>query len=169
MDYRNADPAQKFPMAIEAMRNAAFLKTPKYQEQQTRAKTLGADIRICEFADKLVRLAASLGVPLFPVQMVRTFDEQASAYARGVSKDSPSDGLWPHMGFAVDIIHGTLGYMDKPHVPYGWDVIGHLGKEVANSLDLKVTWGGDWSFYDPAHWEIADWKDHVTLGGKAMK
>ncbi|UIB81378.1 hypothetical protein [Flyfo microvirus Tbat2_88] len=169
MDTRNADPAQLYPMALEAMRNTAFLKTPRYQEQQVRANTIGADIRICEFADKLVRKAASLGIPLFPVDMVRTYDDQASAYARGVSRDSPADGLWPHMGFAVDIIHGTMGYMDGPRIPQGWSIIGHLGKEVANSMDIKISWGGDWKFYDPAHWEIADWKEHVLLGGRAMK
>lgn len=169
MDYRNADPAQLYPMALEAMRNPEFLKTPKYQEQQTRAVTDGADIRILEFAHKLVRKAASLGIPLFPVCMVRSYDDQASAYARGVSNDSPQDGLWPHMGFAVDIIHGTLGYMDKPRIAQAWTIIGHLGKEVANSMDLKVSWGGDWKFFDPAHWEIADWKEHVLLGGKVMK
>lgn len=170
MDYRNADKANAFPMAIEAMRNAAFLKTPRYQEQKSRANRDGADIRILEFSDKLIKRCASLGIPVFALCIVRTQEEQQSAYARGVSRDSPSDGLWPHMGFAVDIIHGTRGYMDdENHVPHGWDVIGHLGKEVAHSMDLKVTWGGDWKFYDPAHWEIADWKEHVLLGGKVMR
>lgn len=151
------------------MRDRGFLDRFKYRDQQQRANREGADIRICEFADKLVRRAAKMGIPLFPVVIMRTYDDQAAAYVTGVSKDSPDDGIWPHMGFAVDIIHSVHGYMDKPKIAHAWDVIGHLGKEVAVSMDLKVTWGGDWKFYDPAHWEIADWKEHVQLGGKPMR
>jgi hypothetical protein len=158
MDYRNADPAKAFPMALEAMRNPGLLKTPKYQEQQMRANRLGAHPSINEFSGKLIRRAAALGIPLFPHCMVRRYDEQASAYARGVSKDSPADGFWPHRAYAVDIIHGTLGYLDNPVVPHAWDVIGHLGKEVALSMGILVQWGGDWKFYDPAHWQLEGWK-----------
>lgn len=162
MDYRNFDPAQRFPMAIEAMRNADFLKTPKYQDQQVRANTIGADPLICEFADKLVRAGAKLGIPLFPHCIVRTFDEQASAYARGVSRTNPAKQHWPHMGFAVDVIHGTLGWMDKPSIPHAWEVVGHLGEIVANSMDIEIEWGGNWKFYDPAHFELKDWRERAA-------
>ena len=28
-------------------------------------------------------------------------------------------------------------------------------------IGVKVVWGGDWTRpYDPAHWELADWKQH---------
>ncbi len=159
-DLRSLDPAQKFPMAIEAMRNPAFLKSARYQEQQTRANRVGADPRILEFSYKLVKRGKALGIPLFPHCIVRTFDEQASAFVRGVTRDSPDDGLWPHRFAAVDIIHGTLGWFaDEKHVPQAWDVIGHLGKEVANSMGIKVEWGGDWKFYDPAHFELEGWRD----------
>lgn len=168
-DFRNMDPATRYPRALQAMRNPGFLKTPKYKEQQTRAVTVGADIRICEFADKLVRRAAGMGIPLFPLCIVRTHEDQAAEFVQGNSRDDPSDGMWPHMAYAVDIIHGTLGYMDKPKIPHAWDCIGHLGKEVANSMDLKIVWGGDWKFYDPAHWEIHGWKEHVRLGGRPMR
>lgn len=146
-------------MAGEAMRNPGFLKTARYQEQQTRANRVGAHPKILEFSDKLVRRAKVLGIPLFPACIVRTYDDQASAYARGVSRDSPVDGLWPHRFAAVDIIHGTLGYMDAPVIPNAWRLIGHLGKEVATSMSLKIVWGGDWRFYDPAHFEIEGWKN----------
>lgn len=159
MDQRNADAAQAFPMAIEAMRNVGFLKSPKYQEQQTRASRVGAHPLILEFSDKLVKRCKNLGIPVFPHCIVRTYDDQASVYARGVSRDSPTDGLWPHRFAAVDIIHGTLGYMDAPVIPHAWSIIGHLGKEVAHSMGIKIIWGGDWKFYDPAHFELEGWKD----------
>lgn len=154
-DYRNADPAQAFPMAIDAMRNPAFLKTPKYQEQQTRAKIAGAHPDIVEFSRKLIKRGASMGIPLFAHCIVRSFDEQASAFVRGISRDSPKDGLWPHRFAAVDIVHGTKAW---DLTAQQWAVLGHLGKEVANSMSIDVEWGGDWNFYDPAHWEIYGWK-----------
>ncbi len=158
-DRRNFDQSQAYLLALEALRNPGFLKTPRYQEQQTRANRVGADPRILEFSDKMVKRCAGLGIPVFPLCIVRTEEEQQSAYARGVSRDSPSDGLWPHRFAAVDIIHGTRGYMDADnHVPHGWDVLGHIGKEVASSMSLKVVWGGDWNFYDPAHFELEGWK-----------
>lgn len=166
MDYRNADPSKAFPMALEAMRNTAFLKSPKWQEQQLRADRHGAHDKICEFTRKLVQRAALLGVPLFPHCIVRTVEDQASAFARGVSWTPPTRPF-PHRAFAVDIIHGTLGWMDRPVIPHAWEIIGHLGIEVAKSMSIKITWGGDWDNdgdsaderkYDPAHFELSDWR-----------
>ncbi len=147
-------------MALEAMRNPGFLKTPKYQQQQTRANRVGAHPSILEFSDKMVKRAASLGIPLFPLCIVRTHADQAAEYVQGDSRDDPSDGLWPHRFAAVDLIHGTLGYMDRPVIPHAWDIIGHLGQEVANSMDVKITWGAKFKgLYDPAHFELTGWKD----------
>ncbi|MBT9371785.1 hypothetical protein [Rhizobium sp. CSW-27] len=174
-DYRNIDPATVYPRALQAMRNPGFLKSPRYQEQQTRANRVGAHPHILEFSDKLVKRGAALGIPLFAHCIVRTFDEQAAAFVLGHSKDHPDDGLWPHRCAAVDIIHGTLGWMDQPNIPHAWDVIGHLGHEVARSMDIKITWGGDWDgdgdtmdnrLYDPAHFELSNWRQIAISGDK---
>ena len=157
------DPATLFPRAIAAMQNKPFLKTPSYQKQQTRALTEGAHPLIVEFARKLVKRLAGMGIPVFPHCIVRTFDDQASAYARGVSKDSPTDGLWPHRAFAVDIVHGKLLWDMTKEM---WAVVGHVGKEVAASMGIKIVWGGDWKFWDPAHFELADWKRIAREGDK---
>lgn len=165
-DYRNADPATAYPRALAAMRNPAFLKTPKYQEQQAGALRQGAHPHIVEFAEKLVKRGAQMGIPLFPLCIVRSYEDQMSAYVRGASKDSPADGLWPHMAFAVDIIHGKLAYMEKPIIYHAWEIIGHLGKEVANSMDIEIEWGGDWPWRDAAHFELKGWKDIAVSGDK---
>lgn len=149
-------------MALEAMRNPGFIKSPKYQQQQTRAYTVGADPLICEFADKVVRAGAKLGIPLYPHCIVRTYDEQAAAYARGVSKVNPAKQHWPHKAWAVDIVHGTLQWMDKPEIPHAWDIIGHIGFNVAQSMQIDIEWGGTWKFYDPAHFELRDWRDRAA-------
>lgn len=167
MDYRNADPATAFPQALEALRNRDFLKSPKWQEQQLRAERLGAHPLITEFTRKLVQRAAKVGVPLFPHCIVRSAEDQASAFARGVSWTPPTRP-YPHRAFAVDIIHSTLGWMDKPHIKHAWELIGAMGMETAKSMGIKVTWGADWDkdgdtaderAYDPAHWELENWRE----------
>lgn len=154
-------------MALDAMRNAPFLKTAKYQEQQGRAVTEGADPLICLFSYKVIQSAAKLGIPLFAHTIVRSYDDQASAYVRGVSWTNPDKVPWPHRAFAVDIIHSQYGWMDNPPIPHAWDVVGHIGFNVAQSMDIDIRWGGDWNGngrtdderkYDPAHFELADWR-----------
>ena len=158
------DPERRFQQTLNAMANRPFLKTPKFQQQQKRALREGAHPHIVEFADKLVARLAKLGIPVFPHCIVRTRDEQASAFVRGVTKDSPEDGLWPHMAFAVDIIHGILAWDMTPQM---WAVIGHIGKEVASSMGIKIVWGGDWKrFPDPAHFELQDWRTIARQGDK---
>lgn len=153
----------RFQAALNAMRNPGFLKSPRYQEQQKRALREGAHPHILEFERKLVKRLAELGVPVFAHCVVRTPAEQADAYMRGVSKVNPFVGPYPHQAWAVDIIHGVFGWMDSPAIPHSWDLIGHLGKEVAASMQIKIVWGGDWNvLYDPAHFELADWKHQAS-------
>lgn len=167
IDLRNADPAVRFQSALAAMRNKGFLKSPKYQQQQKRALREGAHPHIVEFSDKLVKRMREMGIPMFAHCIVRTADQQQAAFDLGVSNDSPKDGLWPHQAFAVDIIHGVAGWMDKPVIPLAWEVVGHIGKEVAKSIGVSVVWGGDFRrFPDPAHWELADWKLIAVQGDK---
>lgn len=60
-------------------------------------------------------------------------------------------------GLAIDLIHGIFGW-DIPRE--SWELIGHIGKEVATQNGLKLVWGGDWkTLWDPAHWEVAGWRE----------
>ena len=77
------------------------------------------------------------------------------SFAAGTTKARAWES--PHnYGLAVDIIHGTKAW-DLTRKQ--WEIVGHMGKEVAAQLGVKVVWGGDWKFYDPAHWELANWRD----------
>jgi hypothetical protein len=59
---------------------------------------------------------------------------------------------------AVDIIHATRAWnLSKKE----WDCIGAIGKEIARKRNIKLDWGGEWNFYDPAHWEIDEWQTKV--------
>lgn len=132
-----------------------FIKGQKYQEQQWRAVRDGADPKILAFEKAFVKKMASLNVPFFATWVVRSATEQQKMFDAEVSRDSPEDGQWPHRKHAVDLIHGTLGYnLTKTQ----WALVGHVGKEVAQARGIKITWGGDWKFYDPAHWELTHWR-----------
>lgn len=141
--------------ALAGLVDRTFLRSQRFQQQQMRAVTTGAHPKILLFSAKLVKKMAAMGVPMFPHTIVRTYAHQLIEFREGNSKDSPFDGVWPHRRHAVDIIHGTRAWALTPKQ---WALVGHVGKELAKDNSIKVEWGGDWSFYDPAHWELVGWK-----------
>lgn len=136
-----------------------FLVSEKYKEQQWRADRKGAHNEILDFERAFIRRLLRLGVPMFAHNMVRSVQDQNGLYARGVSKAAGDKS--PHVhGMAVDIVHSRFAW--DLH-PAQWSLIGHIGKEVAAQNGIDIVWGGDWKFYDPAHWELADWKGMIGL------
>lgn len=97
---------------------------------------------------------AKLGVPMFASEVYRTPERQLELYTAGHSK--AKDGQSAHQtGCAIDLIHTVKGWGLAANQ---WALIGHVGKELATQRGFKLTWGGDWNFYDPAHWEVTGWK-----------
>lgn len=71
------------------------------------------------------------------------------------SKSQKEDEFVQDYSAAVDIIHATRGWnLTKKE----WDVVGAIGKEIARKRNIDIEWGGDWQFYDPAHWQLKSWK-----------
>lgn len=140
---------------LRGMVDFPFCFSEIYGVQQGRAETLGAQPEILEFSRKLIKRARKLGIPLWAHCVIRGSQEQNRLFREGKSKARAGES--PHnYGAAVDLIHGTKGWnLTRKQ----WAIIGHLGKELAASLGLKVVWGGDWDFYDPAHWELANWRE----------
>lgn len=137
------------------MRNRAFLQTERYKSQQTRAIRAGCHPDIIEFERKLIKKMLKLGVPMFCHSALRDSDEQNALYVKGHSK--ARGGQSPHnYGLAADVVHSVKAW-DLSRAQ--WAVVGHVGKELAASLGIKIEWGGDWEFYDPAHWQLANWRD----------
>jgi hypothetical protein len=137
----------------------AFCFSEKYGEQQMRADRFKAQPDVLEFERKLIKRCRKLGIPLFAHCVNRSAEEQTRLYVKGVTKANAGES--PHnYGCAVDLVHGTKAWgLTRKQ----WEVIGHLGKELAIQNGLKVTWGGDWSFYDPAHWELTNWREIRAL------
>lgn len=135
-----------------------FLANARWQEQQWRARRDGAHPKILLFEKRLIRKLEKAGLPFFAHNMVRTAAEQTELYVRNVSKARA--GRSPHnFGCAVDIVHSVRAWnLTKLE----WQLIGHIGKEVAALNHIKIVWGGDWDFYDPAHWELKDWRTHKS-------
>ena len=140
--------------ALDGLRNVEFLQSDRYREQQERANRKGAHADIIQFEKAFIRRMESLGVPMFAHNMVRTVAEQNALYVKGVTKAKGKEGPHTH-GAAVDIVHSTMGW----NIPdKSWKILGHIGLEVAKTQGIDITWGGNWKFYDPAHWELTDWR-----------
>lgn len=131
-----------------------FLASQNWQQQQWRANREGAHPFIIEFERVFIKRMAKLGVPMFGHCVIRTAEEQDNLFALGNSRARA--GQSPHnFGCAVDLVHSVKAWnLDRKQ----WALVGHVGKEIGNRLQVKVDWGGDWDFYDPAHWEIDLWK-----------
>lgn len=136
------------------MADRPFLNSQRWQEQQWRANREGAHPDILEFEKVFIRRMTKLGVPMFASEVRRTAQRQNDLHALGNSKAKA--GQSPHQyGCAIDLVHSVKGWaLDKTQ----WKLVGHVGKEVAKQRGLRLEWGGDWNFYDPAHWQVATWK-----------
>lgn len=168
-DYRSA---------VRAMVDRKLLQSSQYQTQQWRADRTRSHPDILLFEMLLVRRMAQLGVPMFTHAVYRDAANQNALHEAGHSRATA--GQSPHnYGLAADIVHSRLGWNLSER---SWAVVGHIGKELAATLrvhdsfyteidpvtgveitrertkPLRIIWGGDWSFYDPAHWELQDWK-----------
>lgn len=148
---------ETFKDALREMVDRPFLASIRYSEQQTRADRDLCHPDILVFEKALVKRLKDMGVPMFCHCARRGAVEQQKLFDEGYSKAMP--GQSPHnFGLAVDVIHGTRAWELSRK---SWEVIGHVGKEVAQARGIKLKWGGDWEFYDPAHWQLADWDNLV--------
>lgn len=134
-----------------------FFTEDIYLRQSERADWQTVNPQIKYFAAKLVEVLRKQGIPFFVHSAFRTKDEQDRLVLHGRSK-----AAWPRaphaQGEAVDLVHSRYAWeLTRDE----WAMIGKIGKELAHRLGLEVVWGGDWSFYDPAHWEIRDWRQRI--------
>lgn len=141
--------------ALAGLRDFDWCGSRNFQEQQLRANREGCHPLLLEFERLFVKRLAKLGIPMFAHEAVRSMEDQTAAFVRGVSKAKAGES--PHnFGMAMDIVHGRFAWSLPKK---GWDLIGHTGKELSAQRGFGVQWGGDWHFYDPAHWEIIGWRD----------
>lgn len=128
LEYRRFDPSNRF-------------YADKYQ---------WAHPEIIEFWEHFFSACDKRNIPVRAFEIYRSNERQDELFKTGRSKAKA--GTSPHnIGMAVDIV-GYKKYWDLSKKQ--WDVLGEIGKEVARKRKIDIEWGGDWNFYDPAHWEL---------------
>lgn len=98
-------------------------------------------------------------IPMTFFEGWRTAGRQHELELLGVSK--AKGGESPHQyGLAFDYVHAVRGWKLSP---LEWAQIGAIGHEVARKRKVPIEWGGDWKFYDPAHWQIKGWRSWKSI------
>lgn len=149
-------PAECMPDTYQAfaqrLRDPATFLTPQWRRVEFREGDGGDPIY--EFVTAMRDEFRRRQVPMFAITVYRGEADQNRAFANGNSK--ARFGQSPHnYKMAVDFVHfQRMWQLTRKE----WEIIGLIGKEVARRKNIKITWGGDWRFWDPAHWELADWK-----------
>lgn len=146
--------------AAVALVDPAVLETIGYRNRVLSVSLTDCHHEVRDFTRAFLSELNKRGMPFFVHSACRTDREQNSLFARGVTKARAGQSPHNH-GMAVDIVHYGR-YWDLTEKE--WAVIGLIGKEVARRRNVKVTWGGDWKFFDPAHWELANWSSRVRNG-----
>jgi hypothetical protein len=156
------EPVHKdYQAAAYALADAPALKRKDVRRRQTDVMYVGVHPDVVQFYKAMFAACKARNIPVYAFEMLRTEERQNKLYAEGRTKAKA--GQSPHQyGMAVDIVHATKYWqMSKKE----WDIIGSIGKEVARRRHINVVWGGDWdgeegrpNFWDPAHWQLANWK-----------
>lgn len=137
-----------------------------YLRQGHKADWQSVDARLMRWAALFVEYARKRDVPLYIHCAYRGEAEQERVNAAG-----RSNAHYPcsahNIGEAVDIVHSVF-YWDMS--PQEWRMLHVLGlraldrvnSTLTNDQKLDLTWGGDFKrLYDPAHWEIADYRSRL--------
>lgn len=127
-----------------------------------RADWRGVHVHLQAFAGLLMAYFDHHGVPFFVHSAIRGKIAQDAAFAAGNSKVRWPNGAH-NRGYGFDLIHGRFAW---DLTQREWRAVGEVGKRIWDrymaSLKpedrLEIVWGGDWKFYDPAHWEIKGYK-----------
>lgn len=148
-------PKQKFSEAAWSLVDQAAFVDRTYRRRTTEIDLEPVHPDIKDFWQAFHKACKRRNIPVVPTEFYRSPQRQQQLFDDGFSR--ARKGQSPHQyGCAVDIVHARrLWDLSKQE----WDVLGAIGKEVARKRNIKIRWGGDFpTFYDPAHWELQDWK-----------
>ncbi len=145
--------------AAQRLINRDVCRSVAYRNRLLKASEVGSHPDLLKFSKGLLKELQARGYPFFPNEYLRDKSRQDSLYKAGFSRAKFGHSAHNY-GMAVDIVHFVrLWDLTRKE----WAVIGAIGKDVARRQNIKITWGGDFkSIYDPAHWELADWKERLA-------
>lgn len=123
------------------------------------------DPRLRYFAASLQEAARKRGIPLYVHSAFRTKAEQDKAVSEGRSHTRYPTSAH-NIGEAVDIVHAVYHWTLTPREwlyisKLAWAVLDRMNAGLPKDKRLYLEWGGMWSYYDPAHWQIVDYKSRT--------
>lgn len=140
--------------------------TTSWLRQSERADWAFADPRLMYWSACFVEAARKKGIPLYVHTALRGREEQERVNKAGHSKAGYPRSAH-NIGEAVDVVHGVFHWDMTPqewaylHV-FGSLVLDRVNAQLPKADKLALTWGGNFkSLYDPAHWEIADYRTRL--------
>ena len=144
------------------LRAVAFLSSASYAAQQQRADWQQCDPRMELLAARVVLRAAKLGIPLYVHSAFRTKAEQDDLIRRKVTKARYPRSAH-NIGEAFDLVHGTYQWnMTVREWAYlRWLVMEELRKINAKLPKARKLQLGQYIGWDPAHFEVADYRDRI--------
>lgn len=143
--------------ALRYLRSRTFTRSSRYRAQQWKADRRGADPKLLEWEAAFIRRLEKLDIPVFAPVVFRSERVQQRLYVTGKSDQQPGESLFNH-GLAIQIVHAQHG-RNLPKLC--WDLLGHLGKEVARQTGIDMEWQGDKPGGDPAEWVLTDPSDPI--------
>lgn len=150
----------------ERLRARSYILGEQHIRQGERADWQHCDPRLMLWAAVFVELARKRDIPLYVHCAFRTEAEQAKVNASGNSKAAYPRSPY-NIGEAVGIVHGTYHWTLTRQE---WEFLHVLGRRACELVNrdlkkvgqLELTWGGTFkSLWDPAHWEIADYRARI--------
>lgn len=134
-----------------------YFTSETYLRAHERADWTAVRPEIREFTWKFMRALRARHLPFYVHTAWRDPETQRELRDKGLSKRS----LGPHQtGCAVDIVSATHHWKIPDEL---WYFVGTLGEQVARGSNLEIEWGGRWKFYDPAHWQLKDWRHYSPV------
>lgn len=160
---------RKYQDTAAKLRDIELVKSKMHMQRKMQVSYDGSDPDLIAFYLKFRSALERHGYAFYAHCLVRSNEEQYRLWRAGRSKARPGLSAHNH-GMAVDVVH-SVRHWDLN--VYEWGLIGTIGKETARKMNIKVNWGGDWGAnwdasppqrgWDPAHWELADWKQRAQL------
>jgi hypothetical protein len=139
------------------MREPDYWTTAHYLELCDRADWTGAPPELRRVVARAIERMRKAGFPCYVHTVWRSPQVQLQKFKQGRSKLRSGAH---NRSAAADVVHAHHHWdCAKPY----WDFWGLCLQEAAQSEGVKINWGGDWSFYDPAHVELADWKERPIV------
>lgn len=130
---------ESWKQALSYMKKPGFIKSGRFRAQLWHAKREGMNEGVLRFADRMMKRAILLGIPLYAGTMFVPEYVQARLYVTGESMQGPGESPFNH-GEAVELLHGVYG-RDMPWTC--WQLLNELAESCMVTEGVELVWGHD--------------------------